>query len=335
MKRYISLAIALVLLLCLVGCGEEMPQNNTTTHAVTTVGTTTSAVSTEQQPTQTTVTDESAETTTTQTASTTTAPTDGVVCAHKNVKKATCEQPSTCADCGAKLGEALGHDFQGKTCSRCKERNPDYVPRIEVIGIELDMTEAEMLIGDTVTLTHTLKPSIATDKAVTWKSSNPSIATVSAEGKVTALAVGETVITVSSLNGKTATCKINVRDIVVDMPDFPKELFYNAQHNNVAIYMMMEGVDYTFTQTAPNQGNLLLMFNGELTYAGDGHGGYTYPNFGWRLYNSSDVQIAEGVAQSDEALAVGSSIAGLTVEIQSVKLGKYRLELYSTYKKKN
>lgn len=334
MKRYIVLMIVSVLLLCLVGCGDEASQGNTPTGAVTTAGATTT-VSSEQEPTQTTATTVSGESTTvTQITSTTTVPTDGV-CSHKNVKEATCVQPSTCADCGVTLGEALGHDYQGKTCSRCKERNPDYVARIEVIGIELDMTEAEMLIGDTLTLTHTLKPSVATDKSVTWKSSNPSIATVSEEGKVTAVAVGETTITVSSLNGKTATCKISVRDIVVDMPNFPMELFYNAQHNKVAIYMMMEGVDYTFTQTASNKGNLLLMFNGELTYAGDGHGGYTYPNFGWRLYNSSGVQVAEGIAQSDEALAVGSSIAGMTVEIPSVELGKYRLELYSTYKKKN
>ena len=41
-------------------------------------------------------------------------------------KDATCTAPKTCTYCGATEGEALGHDYQGKTCSRCQAEDPDY-----------------------------------------------------------------------------------------------------------------------------------------------------------------------------------------------------------------
>lgn len=346
MKRWIVIALIAVFVLCLAGCGEDKPAPKPT-QATRPSTPSSSAVPSDGEATATTTTTGSEANTSTDpedptdpTANSTTKPTSDptkptdTACGHKNVKDATCEAPSTCSDCGAVLGAALGHDFVDKKCSRCGKKNPNYVPRVEVIGIKLDKTEAEMLVGDMLTLMHTLSPTTATDKDVTWKSSNPSVATVSDVGVVTAVSIGETTITVSSVNGKTATCKISVKDIVVDMPTLPVELFYNAQHNDVAIYMFLEGVDYTFTQTSANEGTLLFLFDGELTYAGDGHGGYTYPNFGWRLYNSSHAVVAEGIAQSDEALAIGAKIAGLTAEVPSLKLGKYRLELYSTYKRK-
>ncbi|MBP3435422.1 MAG: Ig domain-containing protein [Clostridia bacterium] len=343
MKRYMAAAVVIVLLLCLVGCAKvtDTPKDGKST-AKTTASTVTTVVSTVTTVTTvadgevlnpTTTVDGVTATTTTQPTATPTEPVSKD-CTHPNVKEATCDTPSVCADCNKTMGEALGHNFVDKSCTRCGRKNPNYVPRVEVIGVKLNETELNMLIGETVTLVAALNPVNATDKAVTWKSSNPSIATVSEDGKITAVAIGEATITASSVNGKTATCKVSVQDMVVEMPTFPLELFYNAQHNDVAIYMMLEGVDYIFTQTAADKGTLLFLFDGWLSYAGDGHGGYTYPNFGWRLYDSNNALVTEGIAQSDESLAIGSDIAGLTVEVPSLSMGKYRLELYSTYVRK-
>ena len=58
-------------------------------------------------------------------------------------------------------------------------------------------------------MTATIAPSNATNKTVTWTSSNTSVATVSS-GKVTAVAAGTATITAKSSNGKTATCKVTV-----------------------------------------------------------------------------------------------------------------------------
>lgn len=63
----------------------------------------------------------------------------------------------------------------------------------------------------TAQLKATISPANATNKTVTWKSSNPSVATVDQNGKVTAVSNGTTNITVITQDGnKTATCKVTV-----------------------------------------------------------------------------------------------------------------------------
>ena len=80
-----------------------------------------------------------------------------------------------------------------------------------VESVSLDRTEYEMTEGDTVTLVATIKPDNATNKNVSWSSSDESIATVNDEGKVTAIKAGTAVITVTTEDGnKTAECSITV-----------------------------------------------------------------------------------------------------------------------------
>ena len=66
--------------------------------------------------------------------------------------------------------------------------------------------------GQTASLTATVSPSNATNKSVTWTSSNPSVATVSSSGVVTAVANGTATITATTADGsnKTATCAVTV-----------------------------------------------------------------------------------------------------------------------------
>lgn len=83
---------------------------------------------------------------------------------------------------------------------------------VNVTGITLDKTEASMIVGgETLTLTPTVAPGNATDKSVTWSSSNEAVATVSNDGVVTAVAAGTATITVTTTDGaKTATCAVTV-----------------------------------------------------------------------------------------------------------------------------
>ncbi|MBE6520955.1 MAG: hypothetical protein E7Z68_07615 [Thermoplasmata archaeon] len=79
-----------------------------------------------------------------------------------------------------------------------------------VTGVSLDKTSLNLEVGGTSTLVDTVSPSDATNKNVTWSTSNASVATVSS-GKVTAVSVGEATITVTTEDGKkTATCKVTV-----------------------------------------------------------------------------------------------------------------------------
>ena len=79
-----------------------------------------------------------------------------------------------------------------------------------VTGVTLDKPSMTLTEGDSETLTATVEPSNATNKNVTWSSSDPSVATV-ANGVVTAVGAGTATITVTTEDGgKTAICTVTV-----------------------------------------------------------------------------------------------------------------------------
>lgn len=85
---------------------------------------------------------------------------------------------------------------------------------VPVTSVALDEKEITMYVGQTKRLTYTVVPINASKGTVTWTSSNPSVATVDASGKVTARQVGSTVIMVKTVDGgHTAYCTIEVRQI--------------------------------------------------------------------------------------------------------------------------
>ena len=63
-----------------------------------------------------------------------------------------------------------------------------------------------------IKLTATVSPSNATNKEVTWKSSNKNIATVDKNGNVTGVKKGTVTITATAKNGKKATYKVTVKE---------------------------------------------------------------------------------------------------------------------------
>jgi hypothetical protein len=89
---------------------------------------------------------------------------------------------------------------------------------IAVTGVSLNMTSLTMSVGETKTLNATVSPADATDKRVTWSSSNTAVATVNENGVVTAISTGTTVITVTTTDGsKTAQCTVTVKEPVIKM----------------------------------------------------------------------------------------------------------------------
>ena len=95
---------------------------------------------------------------------------------------------------------------------------------VPVSSITLDKTILSLAVGETIQLTATVKPDNATDKNVTWTSSDESVAKV-ADGKVTALKAGKTTIT-AKCGGKTAECMVTVKQ-----PD--NIIFYTSSDNRV------------------------------------------------------------------------------------------------------
>ena len=82
--------------------------------------------------------------------------------------------------------------------------------KVPLESISLNKTETTLGVGSSEKLAVTYNPAETTDsKTVEWTSDTPSVATVDANGKVTAVAPGDAIIT-ATCGDKTATCKVNV-----------------------------------------------------------------------------------------------------------------------------
>ena len=84
-------------------------------------------------------------------------------------------------------------------------------PTVSVTGVSISNSSASLTVGGTKQLSATVSPSNATNKSVTWTSSNTSVASVSSSGLVTAKAPGNATITVkTSDGGYTSSCSVTV-----------------------------------------------------------------------------------------------------------------------------
>ncbi len=103
-------------------------------------------------------------------------------------------------------------------------------PPVIATGLELNYTEKTMLVGEVLILKGTFTPVDATDKTLTWKSSNENVATVSQNGSVTAKSGGKVTITATTSNGIVAGCVISIID-----PASDKQFTLTAQSRTAAV----------------------------------------------------------------------------------------------------
>ena len=83
---------------------------------------------------------------------------------------------------------------------------------ISATAIQINENINNIEVGESKKLTATITPDNATDKNITWKSSDEGIATINTFGEVIAKKSGTIDITVSTSNGKTSTIKMNVKE---------------------------------------------------------------------------------------------------------------------------
>jgi len=103
----------------------------------------------------------------------------------------------------------LGLVLSGSGC----DTGPDPLPDVKVSSIAITPTAAQSVqAGKTITLSVSITPSNATNKAVTWTSDTPALATVNASGVVTGVSAGTATIraTAKDESGKTATKTVTV-----------------------------------------------------------------------------------------------------------------------------
>ena len=91
---------------------------------------------------------------------------------------------------------------------------------VDAISISLDKSDYEMYVRDTLSLHVIFNPAETTDKDIIWSSSDESVATVQ-DGLVTALKSGNVIITATTNNNMTASCRLTIKDV------FAKEIKIN------------------------------------------------------------------------------------------------------------
>lgn len=127
-------------------------------------------------------------------------------------------------------------------------------------GLTLDKTSLDMNVSDNNTLTATVQPSNASNKAIKWTSSDSTVVSVDSTGKITALKEGSATITATTTDGTnlTATCTINVK---------------NADNGNALLTVTMtDGQQRTYDLTMNQVNQFITWYNNRA----NGQGNFTY-----------------------------------------------------------
>ena len=215
------------------------------------------------------------------------------------------------------------------------EQQPEPVEEIEPTGVEVSQKEINQLsIGGTVELKVTVKPANAKNKTVTWKSSNTKVATVDKNGKITGIGEGTAIITVTTSNGKQASCTVKVEKSTMILKTNNKEITNNMEISTAKGYNVLRGTEFTITPTLK---------------------GISNKNITWTTSNVSDVTIngKEKVSTSgsvkikisdkskeaiktnkQEGVTITAKAADGTTKTFRIKVGATNIKLADKYNKK-
>ena len=161
------------------------------------------------------------------------------------------------------------------TIPAIRQKHPDWKKYIEdkwiveVTGITLNQTNITLEKGKLTRLVATITPTNATNKIVTWSSSNIKVATIDGIGNVEAKSEGITIITAKSSNGKTATCKIEVKSSIVDVTSISlnKTALTLTKGNTATLIATISPSNATnknIIWSSSNQ-NIVEVYNGKIT----------------------------------------------------------------------
>ena len=137
----------------------------------------------------------------------------------------------------------------------------DTLLQIAVESVSLDKSNLTLEVGDTNTLSATINPVNATNRNLSWKSSDESVVTVSTSGVVTAKKIGTATITVTTEDGnKTATCNISVTQKTNKADDIYKD---NGNIQSTSGVTTIGGTDTTVSnKILPNTGKATIIIVG-------------------------------------------------------------------------
>ena len=180
---------------------------------------------------------------------------------------------------------------------------------IPVTSITVSPSSKTLDVGGTQQLSVEVLPATALDKAVTWSTSNGSIATVSSTGLVTAEAPGSATITATAHDGSgvTGTCSITVNKIQPTKYDFSvnKTVLCGEETATLTLAGSEDGVTYELREdsSTPIAETQKTGTGSALTWTGLGAGNYVVyavadATYTERQMNGSKITISAGTATS-------------------------------------
>ena len=143
-------------------------------------------------------------------------------------------------------------------------------------GVALSQTSANLLLGSTLTLTPSFTPAYATVRALTWETSNPSIATVDG-GVVTPVATGSVTITakLTSNNSVYATCNVTVVDALTPATWYGYSTIQPQEGFTAYTYSITRNANQTLTFTMTTDKNIVGYVSGITGDVTGSFSGYT------------------------------------------------------------
>ncbi|MEE0931354.1 MAG: Ig-like domain-containing protein, partial [Acutalibacteraceae bacterium] len=136
--------------------------------------------------------------------------------------------------------------------------------------IKLNKTELSLRTDETYTLTKSVSPSTAT-ATYKWSSSDTSVATVDQNGKITAKALGTTLIRVKANNGVTSDCLLTVCEYPTSVSLTKSELdLVVGSYEQLTPQLQPENAYATYKWTSSNTNIALVDSNGKVTARGVG-----------------------------------------------------------------
>lgn len=168
-----------------------------------------------------------------------------------------------CPKCGQKVGEKLNQQLNSNETEKAFTNNKakliiGAVAAVAVIliamflirgtqakSVTLNTNSITVKVGETAALSYTIDPDNTKNKAVTWTSSNESIAKVN-NGTISGINEGDCTITVRTKNGKTDTCSIVVTPAGPDL-----QAIYNEYCTSTFAAVASDG-SYLSVDTNPN-----------------------------------------------------------------------------------
>ena len=148
------------------------------------------------------------------------------------------------------------------------------IETVDVTGVSLNETSAQVSLNNTIKLVATVEPSNASNKSVTWTSSDSSIATVSSDGTVTGVSDGSATITATTNDGGfTATCLVTVSTIHTTSISLNKDVLYltTGQGYTLTASVLPENASIkTVTWSTSNSSVASVSSSGRVTAVSDG-----------------------------------------------------------------